>query len=301
LVDHLLYTAATSSFGTSSALLPHVTPLSQSFPITFSNAVVSKLTLMQKNLARGLASGPLLPTSKTWPGPGELALLRLLGVVFSTSDFSHVVAAPALLLISQYLGQCRLRTMSDLASGLFLCTLALQYESRSKRVVPEVVNFLAQAAALLFPRQPAVPLERGSYPMPDLDREDVGTLLRLQEADDDTRLDELDLLQLLQGTLDAGAARVGLAKIALTLTSEFSGLYNTMPAFIELFDPILRSLLSIELVKLPPSVQVSHDVEAVCPILRAERSHLRVYSASSRQYRTVSGVCSSFLAKLDVH
>ena len=193
-------------------------------------------------------------------------MLRLVGVVFSTSDFSHVVAAPALLLISQYLGQCRLRTISDLAAGLFLCTLALQYESMSKRVVPEAVNFLAQAVALLLPRQPAVPLERGSYPMPDLDREDLIALMRFQEADDDTRPDELDLLQLLDGATDAGAARVGLAKIALALISEFSGLYNTLPAFIELFDPILRSFSSVELLKLPPSVQVSEDVaeQSVC-------------------------------------
>lgn len=81
---------------------------------------------MQKNLVRGLSRGAQLPDSKTFPGPSELALLRLIGAIWSTSDLSHPVVTPAMLLIGQYLGQCRVRNLSDLASGLFLCTLVLQ-------------------------------------------------------------------------------------------------------------------------------------------------------------------------------
>jgi nucleolar protein 14 len=81
---------------------------------------------MHKNLARGLTRGATLPGSKTFPGTSELALLRLIGPIWSTSDQSHPVVTPAMLLIGQYLSQARVRSLADLASGLFLCTLTLQ-------------------------------------------------------------------------------------------------------------------------------------------------------------------------------
>lgn len=90
---------------------------------------------MQKNLARGLAQGALLPDSRTWPGSAELALLRLVGIVWSTSDLNHAVGTPAMLLIGQYLAQARVRRLNDIASGLFLCTLALQVRSDIYMVV----------------------------------------------------------------------------------------------------------------------------------------------------------------------
>lgn len=81
---------------------------------------------MQKNLVRGLESGPELLTSRTWPGGAELALLKLVGEVWSSSDLVHPVVSPAMLLVGQYLGTARVRRISDLASGLFLCSIALQ-------------------------------------------------------------------------------------------------------------------------------------------------------------------------------
>ncbi len=80
---------------------------------------------MEKNLARG-AKDPEASTSKTWPGYSELALLRLVGIVWSTSDMKHRVVGPARLLMGAYLELGRIRNLKDLASGLFLCTLWLQ-------------------------------------------------------------------------------------------------------------------------------------------------------------------------------
>jgi hypothetical protein len=81
---------------------------------------------MQKNLTRGLARGPNNPESKTWPGAAELVLLRIIGAVWSTSDFSHPVVVPALLLMGQYLSQARIRRMSDLGAGLFMVSILAQ-------------------------------------------------------------------------------------------------------------------------------------------------------------------------------
>jgi len=81
---------------------------------------------MQKNLVRGLDKGALLASSKTFPGTSELALLKLIGEVWSTSDLRHPVVTPTMLLIAQYLGQGRIRTLADIASGLFLCSITHQ-------------------------------------------------------------------------------------------------------------------------------------------------------------------------------
>lgn len=87
---------------------------------------VSKLVLMQRNLTKGLSRGALELRAKTWPGFTELAFIRAIGKIWSTSDKSHPVAAPALLLACQYLDQCRLRKSSDLLSGLLICSICLE-------------------------------------------------------------------------------------------------------------------------------------------------------------------------------
>ena len=94
-------------------------------PITAAKHFLEKLAIMQKNLVIGL-SRAAADDAKTFPGVSELLFLRLTGAVWSTSDFRHPVIAPALLLMAQYLGQCRIRNVADLASGLFLCSLVLE-------------------------------------------------------------------------------------------------------------------------------------------------------------------------------
>lgn len=99
---------------------------------------------MQKNLTRGLARGAADPRAKTWPGAAELTLLRTVGMIWSTSDFSHPVVAPAMLLMGQYLSQGRVRNTADLGSGLFLCSLVAQVclllRKRSIQVRAQVVK-----------------------------------------------------------------------------------------------------------------------------------------------------------------
>jgi nucleolar protein 14 len=128
LIDHVLYSAATEQdpAATLNVLTPHILSLSKAYSLESAQHFISKLVLMQKNLVRGLAAGAQAPGSKTWPGLPEMALLRLVGLVWSTSDFSHPVVAPAMLLMCQYLNQCRVRSLEDVKAGLFLCTLCLQ-------------------------------------------------------------------------------------------------------------------------------------------------------------------------------
>jgi nucleolar protein 14 len=108
------------------ALTPHIFALSKQYPIPSAQVFIDKIVLMQRNLVRGLETGALLPKSKTFPGTSELAILRLIGDVWSTSDLRHPVVSPPMLLIAQYLGQCRIRSLADIASELFLCSITHQ-------------------------------------------------------------------------------------------------------------------------------------------------------------------------------
>jgi nucleolar protein 14 len=128
LIEHVLYIASppAPSLSQASALTPHIFALSKQYPIPSAQAFIDMIVLIQKNLVRGLGKGALLPTSKTFPGTSELALLRLIGEVWSTSDLRHPVVSPTMILIAQYLGQGRIRTVADIASGLFLCSLTYQ-------------------------------------------------------------------------------------------------------------------------------------------------------------------------------
>lgn len=136
LIDHILYlTSDPSSMVIVSGLLPHLTALVHLNPLTAAEHFKSKLDIMQKNLAKGLAKGATLPQSRTFPGSAELTFLRIVGLVWSTSDFSHPIGAPAELLMGQYLSQARVRSLKDIASGLFLCSIFLQVcDSGSKQV-----------------------------------------------------------------------------------------------------------------------------------------------------------------------
>lgn len=127
LIDHILYlTSDPSNMSIVSGLMPHLSALVKLDALTAAEHFKSKLDLMQKNLTKGLARGATLADSRTFPGSAELTFLRIVGLTWSTSDFSHPIGAPAELLMGQYLSQARVRSLKDVASGLFLCSIFMQ-------------------------------------------------------------------------------------------------------------------------------------------------------------------------------
>jgi nucleolar protein 14 len=155
LIDHILHLASPPNprLSVISGLLLHLRALTKAYPKQTAEHFTGKLVLMHKNLKRGLTRDTTDEDAKTWPGLPELVFLRVLAVLWPTSDMHHAVVSPARLLMGSYLGLCKIRSFIDAASGLFLCTLFLQYESRSKRFVPEAVNFLINVVRSLSPRK----------------------------------------------------------------------------------------------------------------------------------------------------
>jgi nucleolar protein 14 len=272
LIDHILYVASppSSRFNVVSHIIPHLVALTRSYSASSASHFISKLNLMEKNLKRGLSQNALEPDAKTFPGLAELALLRTVGVMWSTSDLTHAVVSPARLLMSSYLGLSRVRTMQDLASGLFLCTLWLQYESLSARFVPEAINFVVNTILHLAPHgfQKAADVP-GSFPHPDLNSE-LCKPLRLSgpKAADDALTSSADLIGILTGSVEIHLAKSQLLLVSLRIMGRFAELYRPMDGYPELFQPILDIITGIKVRKLPESIQVSLQLKFTCRLFR---------------------------------
>lgn len=232
-------------------------------PITAAAHFIGKVTLMQKNLSRGLARGATRLDSKTYPGAPELVILRLIGSIWSTSDFSHPVVAPSILLMGQYLSHGRIRHTSDIASGLMLCSLLVQvrvswinkssanvqFESESKRFLPEAINFLAGSVVALLPRRKDSP----SVPFPDLVAPAAGNSLHITSGSTPAEL--ADLASMLSS--DSEKSKADLLSTSMRLIETVAALYSSSPAFIESFQPMLQVVQSSRTAKLSDALKVS--------------------------------------------
>ncbi|GAA5930412.1 hypothetical protein JCM1841_006850 [Sporobolomyces salmonicolor] len=267
LLDHVIYLSASPSsttFRTINSLLPPLLTLSHAYPLTCAPHYVAKLHLMHKNFLRGLSRGPLDPASKTWPGLPELTLLRMVGMIWSTSDLAHPVSAAAQLLIGEYLAQARVRSLADLASGLFLCTVSTQYEELSKRLVPESTNFLVNTLLLLLPSSLTPKSFSGSFPTPDWQQDYVKSLKIRAPAKGDKKgvepSKQVNLLDALkQGKKadgeEAEQLKIDLAKTAVALLADAREKYSTSEAFIELLQPVEAILKAVKLGKIPSTLK----------------------------------------------
>lgn len=63
---------------------------------------------------------------QNYPGLEVLIFLKLVGLLFTTSDFRHQVVSPCFIFIEQMLNKCKVKTRRDIAYGIFLTTLVLE-------------------------------------------------------------------------------------------------------------------------------------------------------------------------------
>ena len=237
LLDYILILASrpTPSFDLISSLTPHVVALVKLNAITAATHFISKITLMQKNLSRGLARGATNFSSRTYPGAPELVLLRFVGLIWSTSDYSHPVVIPAVLLMGQYLSQGRVRSLKDIASGLFLCSILAGYEAFSKRLVPEAVNFIASTLTILLPRRKEFKAVGSAYP----DIKAPGSDISLPSSSTAAPSEPVDLARALSSPNSSEeAVKADLVAVGLRLSQTYAGMYASHEAFIEVITPV---------------------------------------------------------------
>ncbi|WFD34435.1 nucleolar complex protein 14 [Malassezia cuniculi] len=250
LIEHLVYRAAqgvedAQGAHAQSDLLLHIYELARIYPVRAAEHMVAKLSLMQRNLTRGLSRGALAPQSKTWPGLPELSLLRATGIIWPTSDRWHPVATPLSLLVAQYLAHSRIRSLKDIASSLYLVSLVASHQKEAKRLVPEALNALFNATAVLLPpHQSARGLtakaiaDDAGIPSPDVGAAHTRDLHITEDAQLSPKA---RLVALLDGE-DGAQAKADLVGAALQLFRSFGTLYAGSPAYVELFSPAVYLL-----------------------------------------------------------
>lgn len=251
LIEYILHVSSPPdpSFATLPSLLPHLHSLTHSYPTETANHFISKLKLMHKNLTRGLGKGALSPDSRTWPGLSELALLWTISHIWPTSDMNHHVISPSRLLMCSYLGLCRIRSLRDMASCLFLCTLFLRYEKVSKRLIPEAINSVLTVALLLSPNnfkdEDTLP---GTFPCPDFDDASTKNLRLNKKKAKSMHPSTPDLIKILASIDDnTEQAKLDLLTVALKLIVSFAEMYKGLDGFIELFQPAFDVLEGLRL------------------------------------------------------
>lgn len=239
-----------------SALVPHLFALCRSYPIESAEYFVEKLSLMHKNLKRGLAAGALEPEARTWPGISELAFLRVIGIIWPTSDMHHPVISPARLLMGAYLGLCRVRSFGDVIGGLFLSSLFLRYELLSKRFVPEAINFLTNATLHLAPHSfSSAKSLPGAFTCPDLRSELCESLTINRSKAKRLRFRKPDLVHMISAN-PTEQSKIDALGLALGLLERFGDMYKSLEGFIELYEPINLILSGLECGQLSEDVQV---------------------------------------------
>ncbi|XP_055850814.1 nucleolar protein 14 homolog [Episyrphus balteatus] len=91
--------------------------------------------------------------SKSYPGLDTLVFFKIVSNLYTTSDYRHNVVTPCYVFISHILSKARVRTRQDVAMGLFLVTVVLEYSQLSRRFVPSALNFLLGVIYMSLPKR----------------------------------------------------------------------------------------------------------------------------------------------------
>lgn len=91
--------------------------LAQQMPQHAATVFIDRISKAQTTYKEHLSVTSQYPDVKT------LIMLRSLGQIFPTSDFSHPVVTPALLYMTEILAQGEIRSEIDIGRGLFLIQL----------------------------------------------------------------------------------------------------------------------------------------------------------------------------------
>lgn len=245
LVDHIDYLANQDQeppFSVLETTIRHIHSLAKTYPVEIANAF--RRHLQEINVSRAMSLTP-----------GDLVILTAVGTVFPTSDHFHQVVTPAMLTMGRYLGLKIPQNLSDLVTGTYLCTLCLQYQSLSKRYVPEVVNFIQNTLHILAP----VPLSDllGNFPYHEPKKP-----LRIESKASSTRTLRLyDCIAQHLPSDEEEQLKAALLGTNLQLVLSAADTWNDKSAFTEVFQPILVTVQHLSTKqcrsKLTTDIQVS--------------------------------------------
>lgn len=196
-------------------LCPHIYSLVQLSPAVCGHFLVDVISEKEEELQTLLSKKTRFSVS--FPSFSTLVFLKLIGQCYSVSDFSHMVATPAMLFASHLLTCCKLKEPVDFLRGIFVANVFLEYVSYSKRFSPELLIFLARllshSTLKLKNEESAVAADESEFKLP------LKALGSIQVE----MTDELKLK---------------IVHAGVKLVEKCACLYETLPSYRELCDPL---------------------------------------------------------------
>lgn len=185
---------------------------------------------------------------KNLPQLDTLIFFELLGKLFPTSDFRHSVVTPVNIFVHHIFSQAKVKTKSEIARGLFLATIVLDYQKLSKKFLPSVLNFLMGVSYLGSGRE----VTQNIKPIPPFKRTEPILLITEEFEDDFDVSSKLTGDDLLEDELDDDF-RARALNVNCQLIRDFMKLYEDHVGVIYLIDFQLMHLKSLVKQKNLPS------------------------------------------------
>ncbi|XP_035377306.1 nucleolar protein 14 [Electrophorus electricus] len=250
-----LATQSPPELTTINALIPQIYSLCQLFP----DATCKEMQTLLSDNAHSMEETIEVKGRAAFPGLDMLVYLKIVALLFPTSDFRHPVTTPAFLYISQALTKCPVVSLEGTLSGLLLCCLAVEFVSLSRRFIPELINFLLGLLHLAVPSDPCA----GYRVVPPFRQQGKARellLVRDPEASYSWRKKPLPLtLTNILTELQRDHYRLSVLHTCLDLVKRCTALYRELPSYQQIFQPI-RTLLAkhLPVEGYPTPLQVLH-------------------------------------------
>ncbi|EMR11696.1 hypothetical protein PNEG_00131 [Pneumocystis murina B123] len=229
LLDLILYLSEKKSVSlvTLDILSEHLRDLSYKFPEASYDAFHKKLTNARERFNQLIFS----EKTKSLPLIQDLVFLRIIGVIFPTSDLSHVIVTPTLLIMGQLLSQLKIISLGDIVLKLYIITLFAEYINLSKRIVPEVINALFNILKILFEKNK----RKSDNKKTSIDSGNILFGLFCKPR-------ALKILDIYSNNDNDKELEVSLFKTTAQLIDHYAILWSEKSAFIEIFSPCLNLL-----------------------------------------------------------
>ncbi|NXO81553.1 NOP14 protein, partial [Sitta europaea] len=212
----------------------------------FPEAASDSIKFILRDAAHDLEEVIEVKGRAAFPGLDTLIYLKIVSLLFPTSDFWHPVVTPAFIYMSQLLTKCHITTLQDVIKGLFICCLFVEYVSLSRRFVPELINFLLGVLHISLPKNqaqgytvvhPFTPVGKNLELLLVCDKEDLKSWEKQNvPLSIVTRLKETSRTEI-------NHTRLSCLALCFDLIKKCAALYESLPSFHEIMHPV-RILLT---------------------------------------------------------
>ncbi|XP_060792007.1 nucleolar protein 14 [Neoarius graeffei] len=223
-------------------LIPQIFSLSQLFP----EAACQVMQSLIGDAAHSMAQSVEVKGRAAIPRLDMLVYLKLVTLLFPASDFRHPVTTPAFLYISEALTKCTVVSLESVCAGLILCCIAVECVSLSQRFIPELINYLLGLLHLAVPTHTCTDYHVVPPFRPHGKSSELLHVCDPQSAHSWTRK-SISLSSVHRVTAITERERdhykLSVLYVCLDLIKRCTGLYQQLPAYQHIFQPI-RILLA---------------------------------------------------------